>query len=88
MRRLKYEPLVDEVELLHANPNYAHIRHSDGRESTVSARDLAPIGNLPDESGDRPNSSAEVQPSNDTDIEENSGESHEDALVQHSPPPR
>ena len=42
VRRSKYDPLVDEVELLEANPNYAHIRHTDGRESTVSLRDIAP----------------------------------------------
>ena len=41
-RHSKYDPLVDEVELLEANPKYAHIRHSNGRESTVSLRDLAP----------------------------------------------
>ena len=42
VRRSKSDPLVDEVELTHANPSYAHIRHPDGRESTVSLRDLAP----------------------------------------------
>ena len=35
-------PLVDEVELIEANPQYAHIRYQNGRESTVSLRDLAP----------------------------------------------
>ena len=40
----KSKPLVDEVELLDANPSHAHIRLPDGRESTVSVRDLAPIG--------------------------------------------
>ena len=40
----KYEPLVDEVELLDANPSYAPIRFRDGRESTISIRDLAPVG--------------------------------------------
>ena len=33
---------MDEVELLESNPRYAHIRYADGRESTVSLRDLAP----------------------------------------------
>ena len=42
-RSSKFEPLVDEVDLLEANPNYAHIRHSNGRESTVSLRHLAPL---------------------------------------------
>ena len=46
VRHSKYEPLVDEVQLLEANPQYAHVQFRDGRESTVSLRDLAPIGNL------------------------------------------
>ena len=40
--RNKSDPLVDEVELLSANHNFAFIRHNDGRESSVSTRDLAP----------------------------------------------
>ena len=44
-RTNKYEPLVEEVQLLEANPQYAHVRFPDGRESTVSMRDLAPVGN-------------------------------------------
>ena len=42
VRKSKYDPIVRKVELLEANPNYAHIRHEDGRESTVSLRDIAP----------------------------------------------
>lgn len=42
VRQSKYEPLVDEVELIEANPQYAHIRFPDGREDTVNLRDLAP----------------------------------------------
>ncbi|KRY38399.1 Actin, acrosomal process isoform [Trichinella spiralis] len=46
MRRLnrtnKHDPLVEEVELLEANPKYAHVRLSDGRETTESLRHLAP----------------------------------------------
>uniref|UniRef100_A0A8D8UI08 Uncharacterized protein n=1 Tax=Cacopsylla melanoneura TaxID=428564 RepID=A0A8D8UI08_9HEMI len=43
-RRSKYDPLVEEVELLEANHDYAHVRLTDGRETTVSIRNLAPIG--------------------------------------------
>lgn len=43
VRRSKFEPLVDTVELLEANPRYAHIRHGNGTESTVSLSDLAPL---------------------------------------------
>ena len=41
-RQSKFDPFVEEVELLEANPSYAHIRHCNGRETTVSLRDLAP----------------------------------------------
>lgn len=41
IRQSKYEPLVDKVELLEANPNYAHILLPDGKTSTVSVGDLA-----------------------------------------------
>jgi transposase InsO family protein len=42
VRHSKHEPFVDEVELLDANHQYAHVRFPDGRESTVSTRHLAP----------------------------------------------
>ena len=42
VRSHKNEPLVDQVELLDCNPTYASIKYPDGRESTVSVRDLAP----------------------------------------------
>ena len=45
VRTNKYEPLVEEVQLVEANPQYAHVRFPDGRESTVSMHDLAPAGN-------------------------------------------
>ena len=48
IRHSKQEPLVDEVELLEANPQYAFIRYKDGRESTVSIKDLAPTGEVRD----------------------------------------
>ena len=38
----KTDPIVHEVELLHANPTYAHIKMQDGRETTASLKDLAP----------------------------------------------
>ena len=44
VRASKTDPLVDEVELLQANPQYAHIRYQDGKEDTVSTRHLAPAG--------------------------------------------
>ena len=44
VRTSKHDPLVDEVQLLQANPQYAHVRYADGRETTVSTRHLAPSG--------------------------------------------
>ncbi|KRY36479.1 hypothetical protein T01_4535 [Trichinella spiralis] len=48
MRRLKrtnkHDHLVEEMELMEAYPKYAHVRLTDGRETTVSLRHLAPFG--------------------------------------------
>lgn len=44
VRTSKYDPLIQEVELIEANPNYAHVKLPDGRETTVSLRHLAPKG--------------------------------------------
>ena len=41
-RANKYDPIVDKVDLIHATPNYAVVRTSSGRETTVSLRDIAP----------------------------------------------
>ena len=40
--RNKGDPLCDEVELIEANPSFARIRHSNGIETTVSTKGLAP----------------------------------------------
>ena len=40
---------MDEVDLLEANPHYAHVRYPDGRETTVSTRHLAPKGEMEEE---------------------------------------
>ena len=45
VRNSNFEPLVDEVELIEAYPNCAHVRFPDGREDTVSLKHLAPQGN-------------------------------------------
>ena len=42
-RSSKYEPLVEKVDLIHATPQYAHVRYKDGRETSVSLRDVVPI---------------------------------------------
>lgn len=46
-RANKYEPIVEEVELIEANPEYAYVRLPDGRETSVSLRHLAPRGEPP-----------------------------------------
>jgi len=47
VRHHKTDPLVETVLLQHANPQYAFVAFRDGREDTVSVRDLAPAG-VPD----------------------------------------
>ena len=42
VRKSKFDPLIDEVELIEAKPKYAHVRFPDGREDTVSTKFLAP----------------------------------------------
>ena len=44
VRHNKAEPLVDQVELLQANPLFAYVPYPDGRETTFSIRHLAPAG--------------------------------------------
>lgn len=53
----KYDPLVEKVELLECNPQYAHVRLPNGKEETVSVKHLASPGDLdnlevPDDSTD------------------------------------
>ena len=45
VRQSKFDPLVEEVEVLDVNPQYAHVKLPSGCESTVSIRDLAPCDN-------------------------------------------
>ena len=52
--RSKYDPIVEVVELLEANPTHARIRHRDGREDSVALRHLARFPR-----SDRPQDSAE-----------------------------
>ncbi|XP_069788197.1 uncharacterized protein [Narcine bancroftii] len=40
----KADPLVDQVELRHVNPQYAFVTFPDGREDSVATRDLAQAG--------------------------------------------
>ena len=45
--RDKYDPMLDEVDLRHANQNHAVVRYPEGREVTVSVRDVAPTATTP-----------------------------------------
>jgi len=54
LRSSRYDPIVDEAELVHATPNYVQIRFPSGRESTAPLRDIAPVGEFePDSPSDR-----------------------------------
>ena len=44
VRKSKFDPLVDEADVLQVNPHYTRIRYSVGRETTVPTRSLAPQG--------------------------------------------
>ena len=56
VRHSKSDPLVDEVKIIHVNPNYAQVRCPNGREMTVSLRNLAPClqEDIADEEPDSP----------------------------------
>ena len=41
-RSSKHEPIVEEAELIQANPQYAFVKLKSGFETTVSLRDVAP----------------------------------------------
>ena len=44
VRHSKYDPYIDEVDLIQANPHYAHVRLSDGHETTILTKQLALTG--------------------------------------------
>ena len=48
VRHSKSDPLVEKVELVHVNPSYAFVKYRDGRDSSVSLRDLAPCPEVSD----------------------------------------
>ena len=53
--RSKADPLVQEVELLQVNPNFAHVHYPSGQEDTVSIKDLSPPAHLlPSDNPTRP----------------------------------
>ena len=41
VRHTKNDPLVDEVHLIDINSSYDHIRYPDGRDSTISIKDVS-----------------------------------------------
>ena len=48
----KYDPVVEQMDLLHANPNYAVVRSPEGHEVNVSARNIAPTPAGPEEANE------------------------------------
>ena len=53
---------MDEVDLVDANPYYAHVRLRNGRETTVFLCQLAPVGerNVPPEINDQEHDNVEI----------------------------
>ena len=44
VRNSKYDPLEHKLDLLESNPQYAHVKLAEGRETTVSTKQLFPAG--------------------------------------------
>lgn len=61
VRRSKYEPLVEEVQLIQSNPEYSYVRLPDGRETTVSNRSLAPLPRMDDVGDDSSEDEEQVE---------------------------
>ena len=59
--RDKYDLIVDEVDLLHANQNHSVVRYPEGSEVTVSALDIAPTATTPSNGNSRDPSPLPVQ---------------------------
>ena len=81
-RSSKNDPYVEEVELLQSNPQYAHIRYADGRESTVSVQDLAPTGSSRDSSE---GSASQIHPDPPEPVSPNETLSSEEPAVFNNP---
>ena len=67
VKNSKYDDQCDEVDLVESNPSYARVRLPNGREKSVSLRDLAPMPSLTQEI---PNSISNNNPCNDVSISE------------------
>lgn len=60
VRNSKYDNIVERVQLIEANPAYSHVQLPDGRETTVSNRQLAPFPHEGDaDDDDTPNDDAD-----------------------------
>ena len=85
-RASKYEPLVEEADLIHDTLQYAFVRFKNGYESTVYLRDIAP---LPDsEESISSNTSNDtvtnVEINNETLPEENNKETDTETVTERS----
>ena len=73
--RNKSEPLCDEVEPLDANPKTALVCFPDGRESTVSVSDIAPLSDMSDnEPCDVPETTTENRTSDTETVQSETGQ--------------
>ena len=88
--RSKYDPLVEEATHLEGNGDYAYEGLSDGRETTVSSRHLAPKAEFSEENeGGKENETEEII-RDDGDTENNNEEvslqEDEDTRLQEATP--
>ena len=83
----KYNPVVDKTDLLHATPNYMLVRLPNGRETTVSLKDVVlyisadsnDIINIDNENEESENVNVNLNVSNGSNIQNESIE-HNDSL--------
>lgn len=55
IRKIKYSPIVEEVDLIDTNLQYAYVCLQYSREAILSTKQLAPTGSCPSENVDKMN---------------------------------
>ena len=91
VRTSKIDPLVDEVEIINVNPNYANVRHLNGREVTFSLNDLSPCPSkksqdYTDTNETQPSVDAQSNKSTTTATRDNDADAHDDDVRAPSAP--
>ena len=85
-RSSKYEPLLEEADLIHATQQYAFVRFKNGHKSMVSLRDIAPLSDSEESisSNTSNDTVTNVETNNETLAEENNKETDTETVTQKS----